>query len=143
MGHAVAACIGGKLARPHEPVVALVGDAAFAMNGMEVHTAVELGLPVVWVVLNNGGHGLVYHGERQHFGGKFTSGIYKHRLDAAAIGRSLGAEAFDVNLPGELAERLKAALHSRRPCVINVNVDCEETPPIGHRLKSLNKIFAA
>jgi len=59
MGYAVAAAIGGKLAAPDRPVVALVGDAAFAMHGMEVHTAAESGAPVIWVVLNNGGHAMV------------------------------------------------------------------------------------
>ncbi|OGS08531.1 MAG: hypothetical protein A2270_11090 [Elusimicrobia bacterium RIFOXYA12_FULL_51_18] len=142
MGHAVAGCIGGRLARPDKPVVALVGDAAFAMNGMEVHTAVEMDIPVIWVVLNNGGHGLVYHGERLQFGGKFTSGIFKRRLNAAEIGRSLGAEPFEVNRPGELTSCLKAAMKSGRPCVINVNSDRDEAPPMGDRVKVLHKTFA-
>ncbi|HCC46912.1 MAG TPA: thiamine pyrophosphate-binding protein [Elusimicrobia bacterium] len=142
MGHAVAACIGGKLARPDKPVVALVGDAAFAMNGMEVHTAAEAGAPVIWIVLNNGGHGMVYHGERLQFGGKFTTGIFSHRLNAAEIGRSLGAESFDASTPEEFNACLRTALKSERACVINVNVDREELPPMGHRLRALDKIFA-
>ena len=142
MGHAVAASIGAKLARPDKPVVALVGDSAFAMNGMEVHTAAEIGAPVIWVVFNNGGHGMVYHGERLQFEGKFTTGIFRNRLNAAELGRSLGAEAFEVSRPGELSSCLKAALGSGRPCVINVAVGLDEVPPMGHRLKALEKIFA-
>src|SRR5262249_24076204 len=64
MGSAVAGSIGGKLAAPDKPVIALVGDSAFAMNGMEVHTAVEHDVPVIWIVLNNSGHGMIFHGER-------------------------------------------------------------------------------
>src|SRR5262249_39260124 len=58
MGSAVAGVVGGALAAPGRRAVALVGDAAFAMNGFEVHTAVEEHLPVIWIVLNNNGHGM-------------------------------------------------------------------------------------
>ncbi|HEY6077963.1 MAG TPA: thiamine pyrophosphate-binding protein, partial [Polyangiaceae bacterium] len=62
MGSAVAGVVGGALAAPGRRAVALVGDAAFAMHGAEVHSAAEQGLPVVWVVLDNGGHGMVHQG---------------------------------------------------------------------------------
>jgi acetolactate synthase I/II/III large subunit len=48
----------GALGAPGRHAVALVGDAAFAMNGFEVHTAVDEHLPIIWVVLNNNGHGI-------------------------------------------------------------------------------------
>lgn len=64
MGYAIAAAIGGKVAAPQRPVVALLGDGAFGMHGMEIHTAAEYHLPIIWVVLNNGGHGMVYNGEK-------------------------------------------------------------------------------
>ena len=142
MGHGVAACIGGKLARPDKPVVALVGDAAFAMNGMEVHTAVELDIPVVWVVLNNGGHGMIYHGERMQFGGKFTSSVFGKRLNIAAIAEGLGALSFRATRPGEVKKYLSEALKSGRPSVVEVETDLYEAPPMGHRVSTLDKMFA-
>jgi acetolactate synthase-1/2/3 large subunit len=93
MGHAVASCIGGQLARPGDPVVALSGDAAFAMNGMEVHTAVDNDIPAIWVVLNNGGNGMVHHGEMAQFGGRFNTSMYNRRLDITGIAAGLGAAA--------------------------------------------------
>ena len=141
MGHGTAACIGGQLARPGKPVVALVGDAAFAMNGMEVHTAVELDLPVVWVVLNNGGHGMIYHGEKMLFGGKFTTGVFAKRLNIAEIAKGLGALTFQATKPGEVKDCLSLALKSGRPAVIEVAVDLYEAPPMGHRNNTLEKLF--
>lgn len=47
MGYATAAAIGGKLAAPDRPVIAIVGDVCFQMNGMEVATAVNHEVPVV------------------------------------------------------------------------------------------------
>ncbi|OGS36200.1 MAG: hypothetical protein A2506_10505 [Elusimicrobia bacterium RIFOXYD12_FULL_66_9] len=139
MGYAVAASIGGKLARPDRPVVALVGDAAFAMNGMEVHAAVEHRVPVVWVVINNGGHGMIYHGEKAQFGGKFCSSVFRTPLDVAAIAQGLGAETARVCRAGELSSAVRAALGSAGPVVIDVKTDLLEPPPMGSRVRSLQK----
>lgn len=143
MGHAVAACIGGKLARPDKPVVALAGDAAFAMNGMEVHTAVDHDIPVIWLVLNNGAHGMVYHGERIQFGGRFTTSTFHKRMNIAEIARGLGAESFEASKPGDVSSCLGAAMKCGRPAVIDVATDLAEVPPIGHRIHSLEKMFIA
>lgn len=141
MGHAVAAAIGGKLAAPDRPVVALVGDAAFAMNGMEVHTAVEWDVPVIWLVMNNGGHGMVCHGERLQFKGKFTTGKFRRALDIASIAEALGAKAFRVERPGEMAQAMQEALKSPGPVVIDARTDPEEMPPLSLRIETLDRFF--
>lgn len=141
MGHAVAAAIGGKLAAPERPVIALVGDAAFAMNGMEVHTAVEWGVPVIWIVMNNGGHGMVCHGERLQFKGKFSTGKFRRPLDIAGMAESMGALGLRVEKPGELAGALTAAQRSLRPTVIDVRTDPEAMPPLAMRIETLDRFF--
>jgi acetolactate synthase-1/2/3 large subunit len=143
MGYAVAGSIGGQLAERRRPVVALVGDAAFAMNGMEIHTAVEHDVPVVWVVVNNGGHGMIYHGERMLYHGKFRSSIFRNRLDIREMARALGAESFLVERPGGLAPIVQEALDLRRPCVIEVATDLHEVPPMGARVQSIQRELAA
>jgi acetolactate synthase I/II/III large subunit len=142
MGHAVAACVGGKLARPDKPVVALTGDCAFAMNGMEVHTAVDNEIPVIWVVVNNGGHGMVHHGESIQFGGKFNSSIFRHPLHIAEIARGLGAVSMRAINPGEVEKCVGDAIKLNKPCVIEVLTDNSEVPPMGHRIHSLERMFA-
>jgi indolepyruvate decarboxylase len=57
MGFAVPAALGAKVARPDCRVVALVGDGAFQMTGMELSTIVGRGLAVTVIVLDNGGYG--------------------------------------------------------------------------------------
>ena len=64
MGYATAAVVGAKFAVPDRPVIAIVGDGAFLMNGMEVATAVNYNLPVIWVILNDAQLGMVYTGKR-------------------------------------------------------------------------------
>jgi len=141
MGHAVAGSVGGKLAAPSRNVVALVGDGAFAMNGMEVHTAVEQQIPVVWVVMNNAGHGMVCHGERLQFKGKFSTGRFRCPLDVAAMAEAMGALGFRVERPGELARTLREALASGRPAVIDARIDPEEMPPLALRIETLDRFF--
>lgn len=141
MGHAVAGAIGGKMAAKDRPVVALVGDAAFAMNGMEVHTAVENNIPVVWVVINNGGHGMVHMGESIQFKGKFDTSRFKQRIDAAGIAEALGARAFRVERPGEVEAAVRAAIRSGLPSVVDVRSDLNDRPPLGIRLATLERFF--
>ncbi len=141
MGHGTAACIGAKLAAPERPVIAIVGDAGFLMNGMEVHTACDHNIPVVWLIQNNGGHGMVYHGEKRQFGGRFQHSLFHQPVDFCKLAESLGAAAFRVTRPGELRGALEGALASGRPAVIDAIVDVEEFPPVGSRMKALDKFF--
>jgi acetolactate synthase-1/2/3 large subunit len=141
MGSAVAAVVGGKAAAPKRAAVALVGDAAFAMHGMEVHTAVEERYPVVWVVLNNGGHGMVTQGERLLGRGPGIGG-FRVPIDSATLGRSLGALSFRVETPRELAEALRIALSADKPTVIDAIIDPDEVPPtLAQRAQTLAKFF--
>lgn len=143
MGFAVAGAIGGKLAHPNRPVVALVGDAAFAMNGMEVHTAVEHDVPVIWVVINNGGHGMIYHGERMQFGGKFVSSVFRQPIDIAGIARAMRARSVRVEHPGELGDVIRQAILAGGPAVIDVTTELSEAPPMGSRVQALEREIAA
>src|ERR1700739_4187059 len=55
MGYAIAAAV-----ESGAPVVAIEGDSAFGFSGMELETICRYRLPVVVVILNNGG---VYRGD--------------------------------------------------------------------------------
>ncbi len=141
MGYGTAAVIGAKLAAPDRPVIAIVGDASFAMNGMEVHSAVEHRVPVIWIIMNNGGHGMVYHGEKIQFGNRFHHSLFQKQLDIRKIGEAMGALSFRITDPGELCDVMKQALTCDRPVVIDAIIDVEEIPPVGSRLKALDKFF--
>ena len=57
MGWSMGATVGAKLGRPDHLVFHIIGDASFGMVGMEIETAVRMGLPTLTVLLNNGGTG--------------------------------------------------------------------------------------
>ena len=62
MGSGIGSAIGSKLAEPDRPVVCITGDGCFFMHGMEILTAKEYNLPILFVVMNNARLGMVYHG---------------------------------------------------------------------------------
>ena len=68
MGFGVAGALGAQLAAPESPVVAVVGDGGFLMHASAVATAVEYGLPVVWIVWNNCGFVSICDLQRAFFG---------------------------------------------------------------------------
>lgn len=129
MGYGMAAPIGGKLAAPERPVIALAGDGAFLMNGMEVATAVNYDVPVVWIILNNARLGLIHVLQKGVLGDNEQITPFR-RVDCAKVAEGLGAAAFRIDRPGDLTRILPEALALGRPVVIDCIVDEEEVPPI-------------
>lgn len=64
MGWAVPAAVDAKLVRPDVPVMAVTGDGGFVMTSNTLSTAVQYEIPVVVVVFNDGGLGMVRENQR-------------------------------------------------------------------------------
>jgi acetolactate synthase-1/2/3 large subunit len=138
MGSAVAGVVGGALGAPGRRAVALVGDAAFAMNGFEVHTAVDEHLPIIWVVLNNNGHGMVRQGDQLMRGRDLGASQFKFPLDSAGVANALGARGRRVTTALELRQALTEAMAYHGPTVIDAVIDREEVAPtLARRVQTL------
>jgi len=138
MGAAVAGVVGGALGAPGRRAVALVGDAAFAMNGFEVHTAVDEHLPIIWLVLNNNGHGMVRQGDQLMRGRDLGASQFKFPLDSAGVARALGARGRRVTTAVELQQALAEAFAHDGPSVIDAVIDREEVAPtLARRVQTL------
>jgi acetolactate synthase-1/2/3 large subunit len=140
MGFGVAGAIGGKFAAPDRVVLAITGDGGFLMNGMEVSTAVHYGKQVIWVVLNDGGYGIVYHALRKL---KLPDVATRYpRVDCAKVAEGLGAQAFRIREPGEInRELIGRILESGRPTVLDVEIDPDEVAPFAGRVETLTDYF--
>jgi acetolactate synthase-1/2/3 large subunit len=142
MGSAVAGIVGGAMAAGGRKTVALVGDAAFAMQGFEVHTAVDERLPIVWVVLNNGGHGMVHQGDQLMKGIDLGVALFRVPLDIAGLGRAMGARGVRVETAEDFQRELHIALQATEPTVIDAIIDPEEiAPTLRKRVKTLAQFF--
>ena len=105
MGFSVPAALGAQVARPSARVVAIVGDGAFQMTGLELSTIVKRRMPVIVIVLNNGGYGterLLHPGEYEF--NEIHSWHY-HRLPEL-LG---GGTGYDIKTEGEFDAALVAA----------------------------------
>jgi indolepyruvate decarboxylase len=104
MGFAVPAALGAQMARPDLKVVALVGDGAFQMTGMELSTVVRRGLPVTVIVLDNAGYGT----ERLLLEGSFNDiNPWQYQLLPQVLGGGTGCE---VRTEGEFDAAIDRAL---------------------------------
>jgi acetolactate synthase-1/2/3 large subunit len=109
------------------------------MNGMELITAAEYGVPVIWIVENNNMQSITFFGSKMlHPTGRpLRSSQYSRELQVAAIARAMGVSATVVDEPGQIQDAVRHALSRCEPWVIEVRVDPEIPPPLGERLQSL------
>ncbi|MCA2223809.1 thiamine pyrophosphate-binding protein [Nonomuraea aurantiaca] len=137
MGFGPAAAVGAQLAAPDRTVLALIGDGGMGAQLPAVPLAVELGAPVIFVVMNNRSHGTISDLQSAHFGRShgcdFTDPAGRpYSPDFAALGRACGADGHTVAAPGDLRTALRQAVADRRPAVIDVPMVNEPVPTPGH-----------
>ena len=143
MGYATAAPVGAKLAFPDRPIVSLVGDGAFLMNGFEVATAVNYNIPVIWVILNNAMLGMVHHG-RKMFKKPIPEGIPSgfRRVDFAKVAEGMGARGIKVDWSGGItSDLIENIIESGQPTVLDVYIDEKAVPPIHSRIATVDEHF--
>lgn len=139
MGWAIGAAIGSAMADRRGPVVCLTGDGSYLMNGQEITVAVAEHLPVVFIVLNDSALGMVMHGQRMAKAEQV--GFEIPTVDFGLLAQALGVPSHVVRSDAELAELDFGAIFARRgPTLIDVRVDGEVQPPIGTRIKILQRL---
>lgn len=137
MGFGPAAAIGVQLAEPEKVVVALVGDGGMSAQLPAVPMAVEQGLPVIFLVMNNKAHGTIADLQAANFGASFGCEFRDqdgnpYSPDFAAYGRACGADGYVIEEPDDLAVALREAIERRRPAVLDVPMVNEPVPTPGH-----------
>jgi benzoylformate decarboxylase len=123
LGHGLPAAIGIALARPHEKVIALLGDGSsmYAIQGL--WTAAQLGLGVTFVIIKNRRYeALVNFG--RHFGLQQTVGTSLPDIDFCALAQGQGVKAVSVDRGEALDHALYTAFADvTRPTLVEVAVD--------------------
>jgi len=136
MGFGSAALLGAKLAAPDKKVITLIGDGGFGTNPSVIAAAVEHGINVVWVVMNNAAFGTIAGLENANYGTKFgtvftTPDGESYTPDWAAIARGYGIKAKKVTSADEFAEIFQEALDSDEPYLIDVPMENITVPTPG------------
>jgi acetolactate synthase-1/2/3 large subunit len=125
-----------KVAQPGRQVVALIGDGGFGANPSVVATAMEAGLKVIWVVMDNNAFGTIAGLQQMHYGSTFGC-VFEcdgkpYRVDYAAMARSYGANGILIESADQLEPALRAAIAASKPTLIHVPMENAPTPTPGH-----------
>lgn len=133
MGSGVASALGVKFARPDRTVISICGDGGFMMNGIEVATAADHKIPVVWLVMNDFKLGMVNQGDRAKYG---TSVAYAfENCDIAAMAASYGADSRVIHSKEELRAALNQVAALQHPLVLDVRFNDKYLPTVYARVK--------
>jgi acetolactate synthase-1/2/3 large subunit len=135
MGHCAAGVVGAAYASGR-PAVAVVGDGAMLMNN-EVNTAVKLGAPAVWIVLNDSRYNMCEQGMAV-LGLQADAGIPE--VNFAMLARSMGADGEIVESELDMDRALETAISSRRPFVLDVRIDPTCAAPSKARNRGLRAL---
>ena len=88
------------------------------MSVHAINTALQYDLPVVYVVMNDSGLGMV----RNHQGDRLIASEFIE-TDHGAVARGMGAYGVQVSNPADLPGALRDAIHSGKPAVVDVIID--------------------
>lgn len=125
LGFGVAGAVGVALGVAPRPVLCVLGDGS-AMYGIQaLWTAAHLGLPITYLVADNGGYRILRDRLASLEGCNTFTGmeLTEPRIDFAALARSMGVAAARVEDPDDVAPALAAALGSGRPQLVHVLIE--------------------
>jgi acetolactate synthase I/II/III large subunit len=124
MGYCVPAAIAVKMANPDKQVIAIVGDGAFQMTGLEAITAAAYKVPVVFFVFNDGELGQISQFQKIPLNRKTCSVIGKANFEGIAL--ATGAEYLSMQNDNEIRPVIQKALEltaSGKHVIVDVNID--------------------
>ncbi|GGO92547.1 3D-(3,5/4)-trihydroxycyclohexane-1,2-dione acylhydrolase (decyclizing) [Wenjunlia tyrosinilytica] len=140
MGYEIPAGIGVRLAAPDREVFVLVGDGTYLMMPTEIVTAVQEGVKINLVIVQNHGYASI-GGLSESVGAERYGTPYRFRgtdgtftgdplpVDLAANAASLGLDVIRASTADDLRSALRASRLSSRPTAVYVEVDPQGNGP--------------
>ncbi|MGC4251079.1 MAG: thiamine pyrophosphate-binding protein [Sphingobium sp.] len=128
MGYGVPAAVAAKRIFPERTVVAFAGDGCFMMNGQEFATAVQYGLGIVVILIDNGMYGTIrMHQEREFPERPIATALTNP--DFAAYARAFGGHGETVRRTSEFAGAFERAMASGKPSILHCLIDPDAISP--------------
>ena len=136
MGFGASAALGGKLAAPDRIVITLTGDGGFGTNPTCMATAIESGINVIWVVMNNSAFGTIAGLEFANYGTNYGT-VFKTPEGAsyspnwAEVAKAYGVEAVRVESAEAFKPALERAVAANKPYLIEAPMENIPVPTPG------------
>ncbi len=122
MGYGVPSAVTAGLVYPSRTVVSFSGDGCFLMNGQELATAVQYGLKILFVVINNQMYGTI----RLHQEKTYPSRVYGTDLvnpDFAMLAKSYGLHGDMIHKNEDIEAALDRGIAAKGSALIEIRVD--------------------
>ena len=116
LGAGLPLAMGAKVARPDSPALAICGDGGFLYTAAELSSAVQSGINVVALVVNDSKFGILEPQQKEQFGR--TTMIDLHNPDFVKLAESFGAYGVCVDSVDEVGPAIRDAFASDRPAVV-------------------------
>jgi len=130
MGYGLPAGVGAKRLWPQREVVVFAGDGDFMMHGQEFATAVQYGLPLIVVLLDNAMYGTIRMHQEREYPGR-VSGTALKNPDFRAYAQAFGGHGERVERTEDFAPALARARASGLPAILHCLLDPEAITPAG------------
>ena len=118
-----------KLLNPDSRVCLVTGDGSVGFNFMEFETAIRKNLPIVVVISNDLGWGMIRHSQELRIGHAIEDGTFIGKVDYHKMVEAIGGKGFYVEDPKDIRPALEEAFASNKVCCINVMTDPTTVSP--------------
>jgi len=126
-----------KLLNPDKRVCLIIGDGSTGFNFMEFETAIRKKLPIVVVISNDLGWGMIRHSQELRMGHAIENGTFIGAVNYHKLVEQLGGKGFFVEKVEDIRPALEEAFASGQTCCINVMTDPTTVSPGSVALASI------
>ncbi len=126
MGFGLGAAIGTKMGHPKEPVVLFTGDGSFRMNSHEMATLCDYGIPVMIVLFNNEGLGMVRQWQKLFQNETYSETKIPQNVNYLKLAEAYGLEARSVKSLEELAVATRDFVSNQKAMFVECRIDKDE-----------------
>lgn len=128
MGYGLPAGVGAKRLWPQREVLVFAGDGDFLMHGQEFATAVQYGLPITVLLLDNAMYGTIRMHQEREYPGRVSATQLKNP-DFKAYAQAFGGHGERVERSQDFAPALSRARASGLPSLLHCLISPEAITP--------------
>ena len=126
LGYGLPSAVGAKVAAPDRPVVCVLGDGALMFAVQEFATAIEQGLDLTIVCVDNGGYAEINQNERDR--GITPVGVVLAQPNWSVLSAAFGGHGFSVTDPTQLTDTVAQAIATPGLALVHVPLAVFDAP---------------
>lgn len=131
-----------KLLHPDKRVCLMIGDGSVGFNFMEFENSIRKQLPIVAVISNDLGWGMIRHSQELRLGHAIEAGTWIGKVEYHRLVEALGGKGIYVERPEQIRPALEEAFASEKTTCINVMTDPTTVSPGSVALANLGSYKA-